>query len=207
MIDCGIEKLSNGYLPEFHSIYIHNVSAILIASCQGYSTGELYTAVIERRLNSCSPNGPNPFEIINVGIPGYTTYQELEFLKISGMDMRPDLVILGFVFNDLYYKYLHRPTKQNLLNSEPATYPYQFNPYAFPGVLFGRSYLAHRVVEESVVIWKRTLQRPIFPFERRGDFYLAWKSYGWVHARKLIGEMQALLKERDSLRSFSISGQ
>ena len=161
------------------------------------SSGELYTAVLEGRLNSRFPNGPNSFEIINAGIPCYTTYQELEFLKIYGMDMKPDLVILGFVFNDLYYKYLHKPTKQNLLNSEPATYLYKFNPYAFPGVLFGRSYLAHIVVERSVVIWKRTLQRPIFPFERRGDFYLAWKSYGWVHARKLIGEMQALLTERD----------
>lgn len=161
------------------------------------SSGELYTAVLERRLNSRSPNDPNSFEIINAGIPGYTTYQELEFLKIYGMGMKPDLVILGFVFNDLYYKYLHRPTKQNLLNNEPATYLFQFNPYAFPGILFSRSYLAHRVAEGSVVIWKSILQHPVFPFERREDFYLAWKSYGWSHARKLIGEMQALLTEKE----------
>lgn len=160
------------------------------------SSGELYTAVLERRLNSRFPNDPNSFEIINAGIPGYTTYQELEFLKIYGMDMKPDLVVLGFTLNDLYYKYLHRPTNQKLLNSEPTTRLYHFNPSSFPGVLFARSYLAHEVVNRSEAIWKRVLRCPIFPFERRGDFYLAWKSYGWNQARKLIGDMQALLTER-----------
>lgn len=160
------------------------------------SSGELYTAALERRLNSRSQNGPNSFEIINAGIPGYTTYQELEFLKIYGIDMKPDLVILGFVFNDLYYKYLHKPTDPKLLGIEPTTHLYRFNPYTFPGVLFARGYLAHEVVHKSEVIWKRIVPRPIFPFERKQDFYLAWKSYGWIHTRKLIGEMQAVLKQR-----------
>jgi lysophospholipase L1-like esterase len=46
------------------------------------------------------------------------------------------------------------------------------------------------------MIWKRILRRPTYSFERRGDFYLAWKSYGWLRARELIGAMQALLAER-----------
>ena len=152
--------------------------------------------MLERRLNSRLSNDSNSIEIINAGIPGYTTYQELEFLKIYGIDMKPDLVVLGFVFNDVYYKYLHRPSDQKLLNTEPTTYLYHFDPSAFPGILFARSYLAHNIVDRSEVILKRILQRPIFRFEQRRDFYLAWKSYGWYHTRKLIGEMQALLKER-----------
>lgn len=160
------------------------------------SSGDLYTAVLERRLNSRSPNGPNSFEIINAGIPGYTTYQELEFLKIYGIDMQPQMVILGFVFNDLYYRYLHKPTNQSLLGPEPTTQLYRFNPYAFPQSLLARSYLAHEFVDRSEMIWKRILRRPTYSFERRGDFYLAWKSYGWLRARELIGAMQALLAER-----------
>jgi hypothetical protein len=39
--------------------------------------------------------------VINAGMPGYTTYQELEFLKLYGLEMEPDLVVLGFVFNDV----------------------------------------------------------------------------------------------------------
>jgi len=158
------------------------------------SSDELYTVALERRLNSRSPHGPTSVEVINAGVPGYTTYQELEFLKIYGLDMQPDLVILGFVFNDLYYKYLHKPTPKSLLGYEPTTRLYHFNPYAFPGILFARSYFAHDVVNRSKMLWQRIFKRPLFPFERRGDFYLAWKSYGWIRGQELIGEMQALLK-------------
>src|SRR5262249_22938484 len=42
---------------------------------------------------------------------------------------------------------------------------------------------------------KRVQRRPVFPFERREDFYLAWKSYGWDYTRTLIGEMKAVLSE------------
>lgn len=161
------------------------------------SSGELFTEELEHRLNSQFLNGPDTTEIINAGIPGYTTYQELEFLKIHGLDMEPDIVVLGFVFNDLYYKYLHRPTEQNLLAIEPTTHLYHFNPSTFPGIILARSYLAHFIVDKIEVIWKMILQRPIFPFEQRKDFYLAWKSYGWNHVRDLIGEMQAILSERE----------
>lgn len=161
------------------------------------SSDELYTAVLERQLNSLSPNDSNSFEIVNAGIPGYTTYQELEFLKIYGIDMQPDLVILGFALNDVYYKYLHKPTKQKLLGPEPTSHLHRFDPSAFPGSLFARSYLAHECVLGCEVIWKRILQRPMFPFERERDVCLAWKSYGWTYPQKLIGEMQALLAERE----------
>jgi hypothetical protein len=160
------------------------------------SSGELYTAVLERRLNARFSMDSNSFEIINAGIPGYTTYQELEFLKIYGIDMKPDLVVLGFVFNDLHYKYLHKPSEKKFLNSEPSSYLFQFNPYNFPGTFFAKSYLAHAIVYGGEVIWKTVLQRPVFPFERRRDFQLAWKNYGWIQARKLIGEMQTLLAQR-----------
>lgn len=160
------------------------------------SSGELYTKVLEQRLNARSVRNVNSFEVINAGIPGYTTYQELEFLKIYGLDMEPDLVILGFVFNDVYYKYLHKPTSQKMLGREPTAHLYHFNPDTFPGHLFARSHLAHQFVSMSETLWKRILGRPVFPFERRGDFYLAWKHYGWDHARALIREMHSLLNQK-----------
>ncbi|MEJ2230757.1 MAG: hypothetical protein P8X46_06220, partial [Nitrospirales bacterium] len=39
------------------------------------SSGQLYTEVLEDRLNSRFSNRDNFFEVINAGIPGYTTYQ------------------------------------------------------------------------------------------------------------------------------------
>jgi len=56
------------------------------------SSGELFTQVLERGLDARSADPPNSVEVINAGVPGYTTYQELEFLKIHGLDMRPDMV-------------------------------------------------------------------------------------------------------------------
>ena len=160
------------------------------------SAGALYTEVLEHWLNAHALHGPRAFEVINAGIPGYTTYQELEFLKIYGLDMAPDLVILGFVFNDVYYKYYHKLTRQMILSRDPAAHLFHFNPDVFPGIFFARSHLAHQIAGRSELLWKRIRGRPVFPFEQRGDFYLAWKPYGWGHARSLIGEMRTLLQEK-----------
>jgi lysophospholipase L1-like esterase len=160
------------------------------------SSGELYTAVVERHLNSRPESRNPPVEIVNAGVPGYTTYQELEFLKIHGLDMKPDLVILGFVFNDLFYPYLHRPTKHGLLSYDPESLLSSIDPHSVPGTLVGWSYLAHYFAYRGKNVLKKAAQRPVFPFEETHDFYLAWKSYGWDHTPALIGEMKTLLSEK-----------
>jgi lysophospholipase L1-like esterase len=162
------------------------------------NSGKLYTEVLERRLNSLSQNNSDAYEVINAGVPGYTTYQELEFLKIYGLDMEPDLVILGFVFNDLY-KYLHRPTKHGLLDIDPTQSLHQFDTNSPLGSIFARSYLAHQIVMRCKILWSLILKKPLYPFEQRGDFYLAWKNYGWLNVQKLIGEMQDLLAKKGIL--------
>jgi hypothetical protein len=45
-------------------------------------------------MNARSPDSLGTLEVINAGIPGYTTYQEFEFLKIYALDMEPDVVVL-----------------------------------------------------------------------------------------------------------------
>jgi hypothetical protein len=118
------------------------------------SSGALYTELLEQRLNARSVNKVH-FEVINAGIPGYTTYQELEFLKLYGLNMEPDIVGLGFVFNDVYYKYYHKPTKEKVLAREPAAHLHHFNTDSFPGLLFARSHLAHQVVSAGEILWKK----------------------------------------------------
>ena len=70
-----------------------------------------FVSIIRDRLQAIQGHR---FEIINASIPGYTTYQELEFLKLYGLLMDPDMVVLGFVFNDVYYNYLHKPVDQTI---------------------------------------------------------------------------------------------
>lgn len=160
------------------------------------SSKKLYTEVIENNLNKMNLINEK-VEIINAGIPGYTTYQELEFLKVYGLDMQPDLVILGFVFNDVYYKYLSKPTQKTLLGREPKIQLHRFKTDSLPQSLFSRSYLAHRVYYELEVINKKIRKLPYFPFEYRTDFYLAWKENGWNKTKALIGEMNDILKGKN----------
>lgn len=161
------------------------------------SSGELYTQVLETRLNARYADASHKFEVINAGVPGYTTYQELEFLKIYGIEMEPDLVVLGFVFNDLYYPYLHRPNDPSLIGFEPESRLGRFDPDTFPGIVLAHSYLGNETALGAQIFWRQNiLHRQMFPFEVKGDFYLAWKSHPWKREQVLIGEMRERLAQK-----------
>ncbi len=149
-------------------------------------------------------------EVINAGIPGYTTYQEMEFLKAYGLDMEPDMVILGFVFNDLFYKYLHKPTEKELLSHEPQAELNRFDTNSIVGSVFAKSYLAHSVAYIIERIQNKLARRPYLSFEHRRDFYLAWKPYGWRHSERLIAQMKQLLDKKNiqfNIITFPVSSQ
>lgn len=44
-------------------------------------------------------------EVINAGIPGWGTSQERDYLKIEGIKFNPDLILVGFYFNDVQETY------------------------------------------------------------------------------------------------------
>jgi len=160
------------------------------------SSGKLYTEVIEENLNNLFKTDKN-IEVINAGIPGYTTYQELEFLKVYGLDMQPDLVILGFVFNDVFHKYLHRPSGNKIIAPEPEARLHRFDVHTFPGILLSKSYLAHEVTFAFQKVSYKLGLSPYYSFENRDDFYLAWKSYGWADVEILIEKMRQQLSDRN----------
>ena len=39
-------------------------------------------------------------EVINAGVPGYTAYQGMRYLRRDGLKLKPDLVVASFGFND-----------------------------------------------------------------------------------------------------------
>jgi lysophospholipase L1-like esterase len=156
------------------------------------SSGPLYTEVIEDRLND-AVEGDCSIDVINAGVLAYTTYQELQFLKIYGLDMEPDVVILGFVLNDVYYKYLQRPLGDLALGPLPSSNLHAFDTHRLPGALLARSYLAHHTCRAI----QRARRRSPFPFDSHWGLYLAWKPYGWHDTRRLIREMAELLKARN----------
>jgi lysophospholipase L1-like esterase len=60
---------------------------------------EIWAQQLERLLNE--REAPRQFQVINAGVAGYNTRQELIYLLHEGYDWDPDLVIVGFYWNDL----------------------------------------------------------------------------------------------------------
>lgn len=48
----------------------------------------------------------NNINVINCGVDGYSTFQEYYFLKNRGLKLSPDMVLLGFVLNDVFEPHL-----------------------------------------------------------------------------------------------------
>jgi hypothetical protein len=60
---------------------------------------ETLPAQLETILNEKSTHKLN-YEVLNFGVEGYCTLQELEMLKTKGLQYSPDLIILNYVLND-----------------------------------------------------------------------------------------------------------
>lgn len=67
----------------------------------GVNLEEAYPSLLEKTLNE-TRRGPVGFEVINAGVDGYGTEQEFLYLQELALRYRPDLVVVGFYFNDIY---------------------------------------------------------------------------------------------------------
>ncbi len=63
---------------------------------------ESYPAQLEALLNQRA--GGDRYQVINAGVPGYTSYQGLVYLRDRGLALRPEIVVIGFGFNDFFRK-------------------------------------------------------------------------------------------------------
>ncbi|MBN2208167.1 MAG: SGNH/GDSL hydrolase family protein [Candidatus Coatesbacteria bacterium] len=70
---------------------------------EGYSVqlASLFTQVLAEKLNN--EGGGGRFRVINAGTSGYSTDQELLFFRQEGVKYGPDLVLLMFYENDVWY--------------------------------------------------------------------------------------------------------
>lgn len=59
---------------------------------------ESYPAVLQSLLDA-RPDGPR-VQLLNAGVAGYTSHQGLVYLRESGLALDPDVVIIGFGWND-----------------------------------------------------------------------------------------------------------
>jgi lysophospholipase L1-like esterase len=84
---------------------------------------DVFTAVLEAKLRAEGVNA----EVLNFGVSGYNTEQEVETLREKGLQFDPDLVVLAFCANDTapasrkILRELHReePEQRAFWNTSP----------------------------------------------------------------------------------------
>ncbi|MEO5336022.1 MAG: SGNH/GDSL hydrolase family protein [Magnetospirillum sp. WYHS-4] len=65
---------------------------------QGVKDNDVFAVRLERRLNE--GKGDPSWEVVNLGVGGYNTRQEIALLRNVGLPLAPDAVILGYNVND-----------------------------------------------------------------------------------------------------------
>jgi lysophospholipase L1-like esterase len=63
---------------------------------------EVYPYLLEQSLNQESKE---TYEVINSAVPGYSTFQQLRYLQLDGLNLHPDMIILQFCLNDVVERY------------------------------------------------------------------------------------------------------
>lgn len=58
----------------------------------------VFPQILEELLSSSNPT--SAYEVINFGVSGYNTEQEVETLRVKGLDYSPDVVVVAYCLND-----------------------------------------------------------------------------------------------------------
>ncbi len=61
---------------------------------------KIYSKVLEQNLQKHYSN--KKIEVLNFGVGGYHTLQEIELLRVKGLQYQPDLIVIGFCLNDFF---------------------------------------------------------------------------------------------------------
>ena len=123
----GLKETINSYglrSPEFQFKKNKDTYRIIcLGSSVVYGRGnddETFPFQLEEKLNNMNLNGVT-FEVINAGIPGYTSYHTSTQLLTSLIDLKPDLVISYQLFNELWYYFERNNEKMNSQNFHSIT--------------------------------------------------------------------------------------
>lgn len=82
-----------------HTVRIAGVGDSVMSSF-GVTAKDTYLSVLDELLNNTYQNTPT-VEILNFAVPGYNTAIELNVIKQKILPYQPDMIILGYVANDI----------------------------------------------------------------------------------------------------------
>jgi lysophospholipase L1-like esterase len=132
-------------------------------------------------------------EVINAGVPGYTTYQELAFFKNYLLQTEPDLVLLTYCLND-NHTFLHRfDQNARMLLTAEAIESLKVNGFA--DKIISRSYVLSKL-KLGILARQRQSTECAFPWDCAYDFHIAWKDEPWAQFDGYLSELKALVHAR-----------
>jgi len=114
------------------------------------------------------------YEVLNFGVEGYNTFQELEMLKTKGLKYNPDLIILNYVLND----------------PEPGEYYFNKNFFMRHSALV--RYFTYRIKKASI---RRERKRLGIRTEIDNYYYYHQPKY-FIPLKNAILEMADIARER-----------
>jgi hypothetical protein len=80
----------------------HTMRILSIGDSFAMGVGVELTDTLAKVLERLASSTGQRFEVINAGVPGYNTRQEIDYLRLHGVQLDPDLVLLQFyVGNDI----------------------------------------------------------------------------------------------------------
>ncbi|HKB15323.1 MAG TPA: GDSL-type esterase/lipase family protein [Planctomycetota bacterium] len=86
----------------------------------GVGEGETIAVRLEEELRARRPG----LEVLNLGVPGYHTGQEVAFLRSEGLSLAPDAVVLVFYTNDITTEGFHYDDRTRCLYNDLLPLPY-----------------------------------------------------------------------------------
>jgi lysophospholipase L1-like esterase len=135
----------------------------------GVRVEHTFLAVLEKRL--AEAQGAEGIEVLNLGVMGFDTPQEVALLRQLGLELGPDFVVICFFLNDARGGAVHAR-----FNAAPGR----------PGALWRSSHLL------ELVAWqlerRRQVSRLVSDYERS----FAADAPGWVAARRALAEAAGL---------------
>jgi lysophospholipase L1-like esterase len=170
----------------------------------GVSKEDRFTDILNSKLKDHHPK----VRTINLGVESYSNYQELLLMKRKGVALEPDIIILGFCWNDiLKYEHFVNSSGDNrfLLQNESSVYKEDYSlrkrisDYVFihSRLLDYLRNAAGRVVDELFLIDEG--QKKQLPFTDFLDWYMnAWRSKQLDTLEMQIESMQRISQDNNA---------
>jgi len=168
----------------------------------GVNDGEIYTEILESLLDRT--------DVINLGVTGFNTRQEFDYLKMEGMLYGPDLVILAFCMNDFTESFIHKAKSDSVPREPPPVQDTSIFQSAKRFLLDHSalySFVVDRINTEKRLINLLAgigLKDPLGGYQALdGNLRPALKSYPaelerrWESVTSLLLEMQSFLQARN----------